>query len=148
VGQNRTLYPFGRRCGLFAAVACVSTVAALLSYDANAQNCGSFSNGCADQSVSVPCSNIVYCYLVPVGWNITCVNGAQITNYQNSSPPGSWSNCTQANWSPPRVCNDALQPCGTTLYFAGPCNAGNQCQISGGLGSVRWCEAPAIPVCP
>jgi hypothetical protein len=142
VEQNRTSYPFRRRCGLLAAVACVSAVAALLSYDANAA-CNTFANGQIWAGAPVPCSNIEYCYLVPVGWNLTCTNDKQITTYQNTAPPGSWANCTQANASKPLVCTDTNQPCGTTNYFAGNCNAGNQCTISGGLGSVQFCKAPA-----
>ncbi len=53
--QHRTFYPFGRRCGLFAAVACVFAVAAILSYDANAQ-CNSYANGCSWKGAPVPCS--------------------------------------------------------------------------------------------
>ena len=136
-----------RSGGILAAVACVFAAAAFLSYDATAQNCNSYTDGCSWGGAPVPCSNTEYCYVAPDTWNLTCTNGAQITHYQNFMPPSSWANCTQMNSSSPQRCKDTLQPCGTTDYYSGPCNPGSYCNISGNKGSVRWCKGPDSPKC-
>ena len=147
--ENGSCYPFGRRGGLLAAVACVFAVAVFLRYEAIAQTCDSYYPGCSNWGAVPPCGNTVYCYATEPGWDLTCTNGSQITHYQNSSPPSQWANC-QGNDSSvnPQTCADTLQPCGTTLYYAGyDCDPDNQCPISGGLGSVRWCKGPVTPQC-